>query len=149
MKKIFFWAILIIIIAALGVFVFSGRKLSQLGALDVLAKEGIILEVAKGQAKVNLAGAEKTLNAPASQEIEKDVIVETLAGGQANIIFPGGSLARLDEKTVVSLMDFTSNGGQEGVKFYLDSGTLWSRVQRLLDVETTYEVQTVKYSGSC
>jgi len=118
------------------------NKNSALGPLEVLANDGVVVEVIQGQAKITMESAEKILTAPASQEIAKGARVETLAGGQANIIFSSGSVARLDSVTSVDLSDYQSLKQNIKVKLYLNSGNLWSRVQRLLDAEGEYEVKT-------
>jgi len=147
MRKTFIWllaAVVIILLLAAGGWWFKnkGQKGGLLGAAEALAQDGVILEVVKGQVKISFEGEEKTLTSPVAQEVEPGVIVITLAGSQANLVFPNGSLARLDEETSVNLTEFFSEAQSSGVKLELNSGNLWSRVQRLLDKETNYEVQT-------
>src|SRR3989344_6993564 len=91
----------ILILAVAGAAFFLTNKNSALGPLEVLANDGVVVEVIQGQAKITMESAEKILTAPASQEIAKGARVETLAGGQANIIFSSGSVARLDSVTSV------------------------------------------------
>lgn len=147
MKKTFIWllaAVIIVLLLAAGGWWFKNKsqKGGLLGAAEALAQDGVILEVVKGQVKISFEGEEKTLTSPVAQEVEPGVIIVTLAGSQANLVFPSGSLARLDEETSVNLTEFLSETQSSSVKLELNSGNLWSRVQRLLDKETNYEVQT-------
>ncbi len=148
MKKIVIWSLVVIVVLLLvaGVWWVKNKKSAgpsaPMGALEALAQDGIILEVLKGQVKVSFEGEEKTLTAPVGQEVEPGVIITTLAGSQANLVFPNGSVARLDEETSVNLNEFLDEAQSSSVKLQLNSGNLWSRVQRLLDKETSYEVQT-------
>ncbi len=139
MKKIIL-VIAAIIIAAGGIgwwFVSQNN-----GVITVLAQDGVVLEVVKGQAQVTLGEVAKTLSAPASQEIEQGAKIAVLADSQANIIFSSGTTARLDAATEVDLSDYLNQAGQIKIKFNLVSGSLWSRVQRLLDLDSEYEVKT-------
>jgi len=146
MKKSLIVILAMVIILAGGFWLIklnSQNKVSVFGSpLEALAKESIVLEVIQGQTTVSLSGQEKTLSAPLNQEIDKDATITTLAASQANIIFPSGSMARLDENTTVSLTDFSDSGQSILVKLKLEAGNLWSRVQRLADKETDYEVET-------
>lgn len=137
-------SVFILVLAVAGAVFWLANKNKKLpfGALEVLANDGVVLEVIQGQVKITIAGREKVLFAPASQEITKGAKIETLAGGRANIIFPSGSVARLDSATSVDLSDYQSLERNIKVKIYLSSGNLWSRVQRLLDVDSEYEVKT-------
>jgi hypothetical protein len=141
MKKFLIIFLIIVIAAVAGVFWFKLQPTS-FETQEVLAKEGIVLEILAGQVTVKLGEQETILSAPASQEITKDAVLSASAGSQAQIIFPSGSLARLDESTTVSLADFVSDQARIDIKILLEAGNLWSRVQRLADKETTYEVQT-------
>jgi len=141
-KAILLAGTVILILAVAGAAFFLTNKNLAIGPLEVLANDGVVVEVIQGQAKITMEGAEKILTAPASQEIAKGARVETLAGGQANIIFSSGSVARLDSDTSVDLSDYQSLEQNIKIKLYLNSGNLWSRVQRLLDAEGEYEVKT-------
>ncbi len=134
--------ILILAVAGAAFFLTNKNKNLSFGPLEVLANDGVVVEIIQGQAKITMEGREKVLTAPASQEIAKGAKVETLAGGQANIIFSNGSVARLDSATSVDLSDYQSLKQSVKIKLYLNGGNLWSRVQRLLDVENEYEVKT-------
>lgn len=107
---------------------------------EVLAGDGIVLEVTKGQARVSLEGIEKILDAPASQEIAAPATITTLAESQASIIFSSGTTARLDSASSVELSAYQNANNKITIKFSLKQGDFWSRVQRLLDVESDYEV---------
>jgi len=141
-KTILLAGIAILILAVAGAAFFLNNKNLSFGALEVLANDSVVVEVIQGQAKITMEGQEKVLTAPASQEIAKGAKVETLAGGQANIIFSSGSVARLNGATSVDLNDYQSLKQNIKIKLYLNSGNLWSRVQRLLDVANEYEVRT-------
>jgi len=147
MKKIILAVCLAIIVLSVGSFFLFKLKdrghLKIIGSsLEALANNGVIVEVIQGQVIVNLGGQEKTLSAPLNQEIEKEAVLTTAAGSQANIIFPSGSIARLDENTTVKLADFGEGDQSISIKLQLEGGNLWSRVQRLADKETNYEVET-------
>ena len=147
MKKIILAVCLaIIIVLAGGFFLMKNKNGDQFkifgSSLEALANNGVIVEVLKGQVTVNLGGQEKVLSAPLNQEIDKDATLTTAAASQANIIFPSGSSARLDENTTVKLTDFSDSDQSIGIKLRLEGGNLWSRVQRLADKETNYEVET-------
>jgi len=141
MKKSIF-VIMACVIVAVGIWFWFGMQNSLGGVLAVLAKDGVVLEVTKGQAEVMLEGATKTLNAPFSQEIDKGAKIKVLADSQADIIFSSGTTARLDSGTEVDLSDYVNVDKKISVKFNLLNGSLWSRVQRLLDLDSEYEVKT-------
>lgn len=147
MKKIILAVFLaVVVILAGSFFLMKNKNVSQFkifgSSLEALANNGVIVEVIAGQVTVNLGGQEKVLSAPLNQEIDKEAILTTAAASQANIIFPSGSSARLDENTTVKLADFSDSDQSVGIKLRLESGNLWSRVQRLADKETNYEVET-------
>lgn len=147
MKKIILLVILAVAIIFVGGFwltkLNSQNKISIFGSsMEALAKESIVVEVISGQVLISLGGQEKVLEAPLNQEIDKDAVLTTAAGSQANIIFPSGSIARLDESSSVSLADFSNSDSSIFIKLKLEAGNLWSRVQRLADKETDYEVET-------
>lgn len=141
MKKIIFTIIGLVIIIG-GIWWWFGAQNKLGGVIAVLAKDGVVLEVVKGQAQVSLDGGSKTLSAPASQEIDKGAKIAVLADSQANIIFSSGTIARLDSNTEVNLNDYVNADKKISVKLNLVNGTLWSRVQRLLDLDSEYEVKT-------
>ncbi len=147
MKKIILAVCLAVVVILAGSFFLmktkNGSQFKIFGSsLEALANNGVIVEVLKGQVTVNLGGQEKVLSAPLNQEIDKEAVLTTAAASQANIIFPSGSSARLDENTTVKLADFSDSDQSIGIKLRLESGNLWSRVQRLADKETNYEVET-------
>ena len=139
MKKIIL-VIIALIIAVGGIWWWFASQNN--GAITVLAKDGVVLEVVKGQAQVTLGEASQTLSAPASQEIDRGAKITVLADSQANIIFASGTTARLDNNTEVDLSDYISGDKKISVKLNLVNGTIWSRVQRLLDLDSEYEVKT-------
>ncbi len=146
MKKIIIGILIFLFLAGIGLWWWQKNSYKPQsftgGAMEALAKESIVLEILKGQAEINLSGVSKTFNAPLSQEIEKGAKITTLEESQAQIIFPTGSVARLDSNTTIDLEEFLDESQQTDIKIKLDSGNLWSRVQRLIDKETSYEVQT-------
>lgn len=141
MKKIILIIVTVIIVAG-GIWFWFGAQNKLGGVIAVLARDGVVLEVVKGQTQVTLGEVVKTLNASASQEIDKGAKVAVLADSQANLIFSSGTIARLDQNTEVDLNDYASTDEKISIKLNLINGTLWSRVQRLLDLDSEYEVKT-------
>lgn len=71
-------------------------------------------------------------------------ILESGAGAKANIHFPDGSVARLDEKSRITLAEKTFDAEDKTlrVRTHLLSGRVWSKVMSLATPASLWEVKT-------
>lgn len=90
-----------------------------------------------------------TTNTPSTtlqtgDELNEGTQVETNATGLANIVFPDGSVARLDSNTrvVISVGSYNKTDKTLNVRLKLAAGNLWSKIIKLATPESFWEVQT-------
>jgi hypothetical protein len=77
-------------------------------------------------------------------ELNEGVLVETDTTGLANIVFPDGSVARLDSNTsvIISVGSYNEDTKTLSVRLKLAAGNLWSKIMTLATPESFWEVQT-------
>jgi len=146
MKKIFFGAISIIIIAGLAWFFFWQKQLPATAPgeqVNETAEKGWIEVIDRGVYLVNTDG---TLGSElkTGDEVQSGQTVMTDQTGLANLHFSDGSVARLETQTKVDLKDFEYFPGNKTlkVKIFLQSGRIWSRIKALMTTQSYWEVQT-------
>ncbi|MFA5127680.1 MAG: FecR domain-containing protein [Patescibacteria group bacterium] len=77
-------------------------------------------------------------------ELNEGAQVETNETGLANIVFPDGSVARLDSNTrvVISVGSYNETNKTLSVRLKLAAGNMWSKIIKLATPESFWEVQT-------
>lgn len=92
--------------------------------------------------RVEANGIKKLLATGAT--IEEGITIATDGTGDAEILFPSGSIARLDASTTVTLDQqfFDNDSGASKTGIFLSIGRVWSRVARLATPESNWEVKT-------
>lgn len=98
-----------------------------------------VLEIFEGPVSVMLPDREATEEARTGMPIPQGTIVSTGTTGRAQIIYPGGTVTRLDNSTTIKLTTFNSQKYQIIVNIF--QGKIWSRIKKLLGTES-YETQT-------
>ena len=146
MKKIFFGAISIIIIAGLGWYFFWQKQTPVNAPTEQnsdTAEKGWIEVINRGAYLVKEDG---TLGSElkTGDELTGGQTVMTDQTGLVNLHFSDGSVARLETQTKVELKDFEYFTGNKTlkVKMFLQSGRIWSRIKALMTTESYWEVET-------
>jgi hypothetical protein len=101
------------------------------------------IQVVKAGVFMTADGASSTaLNS--GDELNEGVLVETDTTGLANIVFPDGSVARLDSNTsvIISAGSYNEDTKTLSVRLKLAAGNLWSKIMTLATPESFWEVQT-------
>src|SRR3989344_3468849 len=77
-------------------------------------------------------------------EINPGFLIKVSSGGSANLVFPDGSIARLDSETelLVEEAQFIRGSGKFLARFELLSGRVWSKVSALATPDSQWEVKT-------
>ncbi|MBI5152990.1 MAG: FecR domain-containing protein [Parcubacteria group bacterium] len=77
-------------------------------------------------------------------EVGVGAIIEVKKGGEANIYFPDGSIARIDQGTKITIdaASFDPTSKTLVVKVQLLIGRVWSKIFSLTTPESTWEVKT-------
>ena len=101
---------------------FSDSKIMELKnpKLEILSS-GVFLESAKDT---------KWINATDGQEIVTGTVIKTNNEGRAQIVYPSGTVTRLDNNSQITLKEYVAFPQQ--VDILVEAGTIWSRVAKLL-----------------
>lgn len=140
MNKKTFIVIAFVIIALAALF-FAPRlfKQKQVEAAEV----DIVLEVVSGSAVVKSSdGGELNIKQGISEVSEGD-IVKTEEGTLAILYFSDDTLMRLDENTEVKIETYYRKDKTLKVAIWLQLGRTWSRVERIIETDSQYEVRTL------
>ncbi len=101
----------------------------------VTSDEGLPkLEIFQAGIALKLPDSETFVEGKDGQEIPVGTILKTDATGRAQVLYPNGSVTRVDFNSQMQLEEFSNNGFQAKVK--LSSGRIWSRVVKLLGKES-------------
>jgi|GEM_PF-1693925 len=141
MKKLIIFLVILVIIA--GVLAFFGIR-AVTATPDIEAPK-VILEIDEGGAEVWPAGGETWERARDGRELSTGDRVRTLDNSAASIIFFDNSVMRLDENTEITLTELNidpDNYLDQDVDVELVGGRAWSRIMNLLDLDSSYEVET-------
>lgn len=146
MKKIFFGAISVIIIAGLGWYFFWQKQTPVNAPTEQnsdTVKKGWIEVINRGAYLVKEDGT-LGVELKTGDELTGGQTVMTDQTGLANLHFSDGSVARLETQTKVELKDFEYFTGNKTlkVKMFLQSGRIWSRIKALMTTESYWEVET-------
>lgn len=144
--RIYFWSFLI---GAVGLAVIIGgsfyilNQSRQVGNGEELTKPWI--EVVQ-PAAFELAADQKTevRELRTGDELSEGTAIKITKGGLANIYFPDGSVARLDEDTRLVLETGSFNPSDETLKVRINLlwGRVWSKIIGLATLESHWEVKT-------
>ncbi len=98
---------------------------------DTFSSE-IILEIFNGPVTVVANG--KAINAKNGMALKQGYVVATSENGRAQIVFPNGTVTRLDRSTTITLEKAQVSPQQ--VEILVNDGQIWSRIAELLQNET-------------
>ncbi|MFH0834361.1 MAG: DUF5667 domain-containing protein [Patescibacteria group bacterium] len=145
MKKIFFIAIILGIFALAvlqsGLFSYSALAPDFLGEIYNQTH----LEIRSGEVLVNGVLAKNGIQLKTGDD------VEVQKGAEADIVFFDNSISRLSEGTKITLSQVEgedSNKGVTRVKLKLSLGEVWSKVTKLVNNESTFEITTTDVAAA-
>jgi len=141
MKKLIIFGIIILI--ALIIFTIFGVRAVTANP-DIGAPE-VIIEIDEGGVEVWPAGGSTWQRVKDGQTLGAGDRVRTLEDSSASIIFYDNSVMRLDENTEITISELDidpENYLDQKVSVELIVGRAWSRIMNLLDLDSSYEVQT-------
>ena len=130
------------------IFVFCGIILSAF-SVESFGKEQILVgsfTAVKGKVTVNRGGEEKWEKAEVDMPVYPGDKVKTETRSEAELILDDGSMLRIEEKTLIEIMDSKIEGEGEGAKknFFLNlfSGKTLNNFKKLIHKESKYNVTT-------
>ena len=100
-------------------------------ALGGASAPSMFLSIFTGSASVQRPGTTTAAAAQSGDGLEDGDTVATSAGGRAAILYPDGSVTRLDVNTVVKVSAHRA-GAAVQTSFQQSAGLTWNRVQRLV-----------------
>jgi len=80
-------------------------------------------------------GTPKFAKAKTAQKLKTGDTVQTDSTGFAEILFPDGSVTRLDSNTVFTLEELATSAGKRQIQGSVSTGQTWNRVQKLSESE--------------
>lgn len=132
----------------ISIFVFSAIILFVFSA-GVFGKEQILVgsfTVVKGKVSILRAGEEKWIKAEVDMPVYPGDKVKTGAKSEAELILDDGSMLRIEEKTLIEIVDSKIEGEGEGAKknFFLNlfSGKVLNNLKKLAHKESNYNITT-------
>lgn len=102
------------------------------GVRENTFSSAIILEIFNGPVTVVENG--KAINGENGMELKEGNIITTSGNGRAQIVFPNGTVTRLDKDSMVTLQKAQLSPQQ--VEIVVNEGQIWSRIAELLQNET-------------
>ncbi|MEK7606675.1 MAG: DUF5667 domain-containing protein [Patescibacteria group bacterium] len=133
MKKIFSFTLLPA--ALLGAaFVFLSPK-------DLPAQKVTLTEM-DGGVQYQAASTEAWVDANTGMELHENDSIKTGADGQVTIIFHDSSSSRLGRNSEILIENASLDETTQTIGVRLASGRVWSRILKLLDKDTTFEIRT-------
>ncbi len=140
MKRLFFFGIILIVpLVALGVWFWS------LGSLPAVSASNIVLHIEHTGVEVKAVGGEKWEAATEGMVLKESDEVRTDISGRATIRFFETGETRLQENSSVVIEKAEEVADQPTtvlIELKLISGKVWSRVLRLLDLDSSFSVRT-------
>jgi hypothetical protein len=106
---------------------------------------GLGAEVASISGDVKFLRDGVELSVKVGDEVRQGDEIQTGAESEASLEFFSGARVALDEKTHVEIMEAmmdSANWKKQNVKLKMTSGRVWSRILKLLDVESSYGVSS-------
>jgi hypothetical protein len=102
-----------------------------------------VLSTADGNVQVMKSGAAGWLPGEMGMALGPDDKIRTETGGHAAVTFFEGSTVELEEGTEISLAELSQAGTVNHIKVKQQIGNTVSRVKKLVDPASSYEVETV------
>jgi len=109
---------------------------------DIDATPLTILSVAGGNVLVMRPGDTEWISGEVGMTLEVDYQIKTAAGGHATITFFEGSTIELEGGTEISLAELNIDGTASNIQIAQGLGNTISRVKKLVDPASSYEVET-------
>ena len=109
---------------------------------DVDASSLTILSIAGGSVLVMKSGDGSWLSGEVGMTLEEDYRIKTGAGGRATITFFEGSTIELEGGTEILLAELGIDGTASQIGIEQSLGRTISRVKKLVDPASSYEVET-------
>jgi FecR protein len=114
----------------------------SIGSIQAAENPALRLVIQQGSASVQ-SGAEMERSAKSGMEVQTGDVIKTAQGSRVSVVAEGRSDLRLDENTEIKVEEFESSWDQGFVfRFKLNTGKTWSRILKLLDLDSAYEGQT-------
>lgn len=135
-------AIILAILAGLLLLVLVIWWFWSLGNVSAQVSPKLQLAVEKGTVLITKAGGQNEEQAKDGMELKPGDRVRTEQGSMASVMAYGRAESRLDEKTMVTISDSNLSGTTFTMRWKLDAGRVWSRVLRLLDLDSVFEGQS-------
>lgn len=127
-----------ILLLALGIYyvIQNGEEV-----LNAAAPAAVITVLSSG---VSIFDGSSTTTATSGDAVIEGMTISTDATGEAELLFPSGSIARLDTNTIVKINAhfFDEESGTSDVSIFLSLGRIWSRVAKLATPASQWEVKT-------
>lgn len=102
-----------------------------------------ILSISEGEVLVKRAGTNDWIPATVGMTLQPGDAIKSGGSSRAEVTFFEGSTVELDESTVLSMSDLgVSSSGSTTIGLVQQLGKTISRVQKLTDQESTYEIET-------
>lgn len=138
MKKFLFFVLFLALISGAGYWVWT------LGSVPGINHESVELVVQEGGVQVKKPSVDAWESAESGMKLEKGWSVKTDASGLATIRFYHQGESRLDRNSEVVITEASyQSESRTGMKaeMELKTGRIWSRVLRLLDLESSYVIK--------
>lgn len=114
----------------------------SLGNLQASPEQKLQLVIEKGTASVLKPGSQTKVQASNGMKLEPGDEVTTDNGSSASIVAFDRAVTRLDENSSLTITEASLNGASFVERWKLGAGRAWSRVLRLMDLESAYEGQS-------
>lgn len=137
-----FFIIIGLIIAAALIAIFGFDLVKKEEPIVEAAEVDIVLEVVTGSVVlIDVQGKEQTITQGITEVGEGD-IVKTQADTLAILYFSDDTLMRIDENTEVKVELYERQADSLRTGVWLTLGRVWSRVERIIEADSLYEVRT-------
>jgi hypothetical protein len=140
MKKIIVLIGLVLVVGVVGVLVITRAGTSP--ASDTTSKKEIVPTITPAAVKLKVFFGTVTVNASMAsdgQVVKVGDVIATEENSRGELIYPNGTVTRLDARAKVVLREFES--APQKVAIRLEVGRVWSRVTKLLGGES-YQTET-------
>jgi hypothetical protein len=139
LKKILLFLMLVLVMP----FFFACEGGAEIGTVSNNPSASTIMSVKNGPVFVQKNGSSTWLDGKAGMELQTGDCVKTDPNGSATIVFFEGSVLELQGETEISLTGLTGNQNTSTtVKVRQEIGTTISRVKKLVDTASSYEIET-------
>lgn len=139
MKKLLF------VLVFLAVFAGAGYWFWSFGSVQETEPRYIELSIQQSGVQVKKPGSEEWQQVTTGMRIEKGWSIKTNETGLATVRFYGQGESRLDRNSEMTIGEGTTcdyEGTRLNAEVTLNAGRIWSRVLRLMDIESSYSIRT-------